>query len=1138
MVVGPKGVSRLSSSAPVRWRRRRRPRGKGAHERDPPRMFGFQASGAAASWVVGRMGTDAHLYDDPDDASIPALLDSRFDADKVDALKRLLALIAQGVDVAHLFPQVVKNVASQSLEVKKLVYLYLLHYAEKRQNEALLSINIFQKDLSDINPLVRAWALRTMAGIRLHVAAPLVLVAVKKCARDPSAYVRKCAAYALCKLCDLLPDESTALQEIVDILFNDNSPGVVGAAAVAFKSVCPTCLALLSKHFRRLCETLPDIEEWTQIVLIDILLRYVIARHGLVKDSLLVASNLSAGIQGIADPDPDATMPTQPDSFGGGVCGTISNVMLFRHYIEQYSSFPDREGNDLSFQSVATNSNDDFAILLKCTSPLLWSRNSGVVLAAASVHWIMAPVGEVKTIVGPILFTLRSSPDAAYVMLGNILVFAKTMPSLFAPFYEDFFINASDPYHTRALKLEILTTIATELSIPAIFEEFQDYIKDPDRKFVADTVAAIALCAQKLPSVATACLEGLFALVFNESSISNSVHCDGEDVILVQAILSIKAIVKMDPASHEKVIVRLVRSMDKIKEPAARSLIIWMFGEYSFKGDLTPKIAPAVLKYLAWSFAADVVETKLQILNASAKVIMHCTEEHLEEFKRIVAYVIELATCDLNYDVRDRARLLSRLLPCYTTPLGPSCQPQNGGISKDLADHLFGGKLQPTSHSASKYRIYLPGSLSQVVLHAAPGYAPLPNPLSMELSHNIMEPTRGIAILPGSNNSDDESGSSAYESSSVYDSENEGAGLSDGDTIESLQHQEDNQDAPLVHTYDASIQQGQTGQNTEENLADLIATDLTELMSKSALESWLDEAPSAPLVQNLTQASTARVSFTNRNFERKPKLYTLLDSSVSNGLSVLYAFSSEVSPRSRLLICVDLYFENVSTRQLTDITIKSEESTSSMDSIDQTSEGSVSVPTIIPVEEIHLLAPQQMEKMVLQVHFHHHLLPLKLSVFCNGERHPAKLHPDIAYFVRPLPLDLNAFLCKENQLRGMFEYARRCTFKDHLQKLENEESAEHSDKNLQVAQSVASKILSNTNVHLVSMDMPVTFSVDDASGLCWRFSSEILSTSKLCLVTIITEGRASGPLDLTAKVNSEDTVFALNLLNRVVAILE
>jgi AP-3 complex subunit beta len=77
------------------------------------------------------------------------------------------------------------------------------------------------------------------------------------------------------------------------------------------------------------------------------------------------------------------------------------------------------------------------------------------------------------------------------------------------------------------------------------------------------------------------------------------------------------------------------------------------------------------------------------------------------------------------------------------------------------------------------------------------------------------------------------------------------------------------------------------------------------------------------------------------------------------------------------------------------------------------------------MEEIHSLAPQQVLKTVLQVHFHHHLLPLKLFVFCDGKRHPVKLHPDIAYFVRPLPMDLNAFLCKENQLRGMFEYARR-----------------------------------------------------------------------------------------------------------------
>ena len=46
-------------------------------------MFGLQESGVAASSVVGRMGTDAHL----DDASVAALRDSRVNADKVDALK-------------------------------------------------------------------------------------------------------------------------------------------------------------------------------------------------------------------------------------------------------------------------------------------------------------------------------------------------------------------------------------------------------------------------------------------------------------------------------------------------------------------------------------------------------------------------------------------------------------------------------------------------------------------------------------------------------------------------------------------------------------------------------------------------------------------------------------------------------------------------------------------------------------------------------------------------------------------------------------------------------------------------------------------------------------------------------------------
>ena len=96
----------------------------------------------------------------------------------------------------------------------------LFLYACRRPNEALLSIDCFQRDLGGTDTLVRVWALRTMAGIRLHIVAPLVLVAVNKCARDPSVYVRKCAANAVPKLFDLRIEENTsAIEEVVVFAF-------------------------------------------------------------------------------------------------------------------------------------------------------------------------------------------------------------------------------------------------------------------------------------------------------------------------------------------------------------------------------------------------------------------------------------------------------------------------------------------------------------------------------------------------------------------------------------------------------------------------------------------------------------------------------------------------------------------------------------------------------------------------------------------------------------------------------------------------------------------------------------------------------------------------------------------------------
>lgn len=60
-------------------------------------------------------------------------------------------MIAKGRDASGLFPAVVKNVVSKNIEVKKLVYVYLVRYAEEQQDLALLSISTFQRALKVSN---------------------------------------------------------------------------------------------------------------------------------------------------------------------------------------------------------------------------------------------------------------------------------------------------------------------------------------------------------------------------------------------------------------------------------------------------------------------------------------------------------------------------------------------------------------------------------------------------------------------------------------------------------------------------------------------------------------------------------------------------------------------------------------------------------------------------------------------------------------------------------------------------------------------------------------------------------------------------------------------------------------------------
>ena len=202
------------------------------------------------------------------------MLDSSKDNLKLDAMKRIVSMMAKGRDVSDLFPQVVKNVASKNIEVKKLVYVYLTRYAEEQQDLALLSISTFQRALKDPNQLIRASALRVLSSIRVQMIVPIMLLAIRESAVDMSPFVRKTAAHAIPKLFSLDPETKEELVGVLEKLLGDRTTLVIGSAVMAFEEVCPDRIELIHKNYRKLISLLVDVEEWGQVVIVNMLTRY------------------------------------------------------------------------------------------------------------------------------------------------------------------------------------------------------------------------------------------------------------------------------------------------------------------------------------------------------------------------------------------------------------------------------------------------------------------------------------------------------------------------------------------------------------------------------------------------------------------------------------------------------------------------------------------------------------------------------------------------------------------------------------------------------------------------------------------------------------------------------------------------
>lgn len=562
-----------------------------------------EASVAAGS----RFGEDQAA---PRRQDIEKLLSSKHERERLEGLKKVVSLMMQSkADCSEYFAGVVKNVAAPNLQARKLVYAYLVRYAESEPDLALLSINTIQKSLSDVNQVIRAMAIRVMSGIRVPLINGIVMLGIKRCMTDLSPIVRKAAALAIPKCYILEPTNLPTLTSYVATLIGDPSYFVLGAAVNAFLQICPERLEFVHPNYRRLCRLLPDIDEWGQVAVLHLLTIYArknFSNHG----------------------------------------RKIKRVGVEAFYASEMDT-PDSQPNEDSQNFVL---DDDLQLLLDKSKLLLTNRNSAVVMAVIKLYVALAPKSYLRDIAGPLIRLLRTPRDIQLVALHNIVAVALVNANVFKTHATEFLVYPSDNLQNARLKIEVLSLICDETNFDLILSELQVYAKSSQEGIVKDAIGAIGRIAQTSQGNAGTCVKWLLRQI--ES------HCH---TLAGECVSVIRRIIQIDHTKHVKTIIRVANVLDTTETDTARASVIWLVGEYH---ESIPDVYADVLRKCAKSFSTEAETVKLQIVLLACKVYARQSqkEEPDSNVAMLYTYVMQLARYDLSYDLRDRARTYKALL--------------------------------------------------------------------------------------------------------------------------------------------------------------------------------------------------------------------------------------------------------------------------------------------------------------------------------------------------------------------------------------------------------------------------------------------------------------------------------------------
>ncbi len=357
-----------------------------------------------------------------------------------------------GKDVSALFADVVNCIQTENLELKKLVYLYLINYAKTQPDLALLAVNTFVKDANDPNPLIRALAIRTMGCIRVEKITEYLCEPLNRCLKDEDPYVRKTAAVCVAKLHDISPElvEDRGFLEVLRDLISDANPTVVANAVASISEITESSgkdvMSVNAAVLQKLLAALNECTEWGQVFILDSLSKYVPTD---AREAEGIIERVTPRLQ------------------HANSAVVMSAVKVILKYMDEISSNP----------------------------------NNDIIR------------GMCKKLAPPLVTLLNSEPEIQYVALRNINLIVQKRPEILQNEIKVFFCKYNDPIYVKMEKLEIIIRLVKEKTIDQVLLELKEYATEVDVEFVRRALRAVGRCAIKLERSAERCIAVLLELI-------------------------------------------------------------------------------------------------------------------------------------------------------------------------------------------------------------------------------------------------------------------------------------------------------------------------------------------------------------------------------------------------------------------------------------------------------------------------------------------------------------------------------------------------------------------------------------------------------------------------------------------------